>query len=202
MTSRWECLAAAAPERDRVILCSVLEILLVPALAKRALWPIQAVEAKNSEMEPVLTTVLSALVAGAAAKAKEVAGQAVSDSYDGLKSLLIRKLGKTGAVQSLEDEPESGPASEALAEALVKNGLAEDVELASRAETVIQALAEANTSGFSGAADIEIATVRGRLNATVENLSAEGRIKLGPVVAEQGDAAVRDFTAGTTPKNR
>ena len=58
--------------------------------------------------EPILTTVIAALVAGATAQAGKVASQAISDAYDGLKALIVRKLGgKTGAVQSVEDEPES-----------------------------------------------------------------------------------------------
>ena len=39
-------------------------------------------------MEPILTTILSALVAGAAAKAQDVASKTVSDAYDSLKALL------------------------------------------------------------------------------------------------------------------
>jgi len=152
-------------------------------------------------MEPILTAILSALVAGAAAKAKDVAGEAVANAYEGLKSLLIRKLGKSGAVQSVEDEPQSQPASAALAEALAQQGLARDAELAALAEEVERALAEAKAAEVPGAGDIEIQTVRGRMNATVEKLVAAGRINLGPVVAEQRDATVRDLTAGAPSKN-
>jgi hypothetical protein len=152
-------------------------------------------------MEPILTAIVSALVAGAAAKAKDVAAKAVSDAYDGLKSLLIRKLGKSGAVQSVEDEPESDSASATLAEAMAKQKLAQDAELASLADRLLRALHEAKTAGVRGAADIEIDTVRGRINATVDNLVAAGRIKLGPIIAEQGDATVRNLTAGSTSKN-
>jgi hypothetical protein len=52
-------------------------------------------------VEPILISIVSALVAGATAKAKDVASKAVSDAHDGLKSLLIRKLSKSGAVQSV-----------------------------------------------------------------------------------------------------
>jgi hypothetical protein len=151
-------------------------------------------------MDPVLTTILTALAAGATAKAKDLASKAVSDAYDGLKALLIRKLGKAGAVQSLEDEPDSEPAGTTLAEALAKKGLAEDTELAALAERVKQTLAEAKAAAVPGAGDIEIETVRGRINATVEKLVATGRIKLGPVIAETGDATVRDLSAGTDAK--
>ena len=65
----------------------------------------------------------------------------------------------------------------------------------------MRALHEAKTAGVPGVADIEIDTVRGRINATIDNLVAAGRIKLGPVIAEQGDATVRNLTAGATSKN-
>ena len=65
-------------------------------------------------MDPILTTILAALVAGAAAKAKDMASKGVSDAYDGLKALLIRKLGRGGVVQSVEDEPESEQATSRL----------------------------------------------------------------------------------------
>lgn len=51
-------------------------------------------------MEAVLGGIISALVAGAVAKASDVGGRAIADAYDGLKSLIIRRLGKSGAVQS------------------------------------------------------------------------------------------------------
>src|SRR6185437_5627089 len=136
-------------------------------------------------MEPILAAIVSALVAGAAAKAKDVAAKGVSDAYDGLKSLLMRQLGKSGAVQSVEDEPDSESASVTLTEAMAKQKLAQDTELASLADKLVRALHEAKTAGVPGVADIEIDTVRGRINATIDNLVAAGRIKLGPVIAEQ-----------------
>lgn len=111
-------------------------------------------------MDPILTTILAALVAGATAKAKDVASTAVSDVYDALKSLLIRKLGKRGAVQSVEDEPDSEPAILTLAEALAHRGLAKDAELAELAENLKQALQAArHISPERGRADVLIALV-------------------------------------------
>ena len=56
-------------------------------------------------MEPFLSGVIAALVAGATATAQDLASDAVKGAYQGLKRLLIQKLGKGGAVQSVEDEP-------------------------------------------------------------------------------------------------
>jgi hypothetical protein len=157
------------------------------------MWSRQNSKTGKWKMESILAAILAALVAGATAKAKDVATTAVSDAYDGLKSLLIRKLGKGGAVQSVEDDPESEPASATLAEAIAKQGLAKDAELATLAERMMGALAEAKASAGLGTADIEIETVHGRVNAIAERLAAVGRIKLGPVIADQGDATVRDL---------
>src|SRR5438045_457529 len=101
----------------------------------------------GESMEPILTTILAALTAGALAKSKDVASQAVIDAYDGLKSLIVRKLGKGGAVQSVEDEPESKTAHETLAEALAKNRLQADAELEQKAEQLKKALLEAKAAG-------------------------------------------------------
>jgi hypothetical protein len=151
-------------------------------------------------MEPILTTIVAALVAGAVAKAKDVGSEALADAYDGLKALIIRKLGKSGAVQSVEDEPESESAQATLAEALAKKELQSDADLKALAERLERAIADAKAAAVPGAGDIEIATVRGAVNTTVNKLVATGRIKLGAVVAETGDATVSDLSAGVDPK--
>lgn len=152
-------------------------------------------------MEPILTTILGALAAGAIAKSKDIASQALTDAYDGLKSLIIQKLGKGGAVQSVEDDPSSEKAQAALADALAKKQLHADTELREKAEQLDKMLAKAKATGVFGAADIEIELVRGRVNATVKNLVATGHIRLNSVVAETGDATVDNLQAGGTEKN-
>jgi hypothetical protein len=56
-------------------------------------------------------SVIGALAAGALAKA--VGGRAVTDAYDALCALIVRKVGKGGA------EPRSKTAQATLAEALI-----------------------------------------------------------------------------------
>jgi hypothetical protein len=67
-----------------------------------------------------LASIVGALAAGALAKAGDLGGRAVTDAYDALQALIVRKLGKGGAVQSVEDEPRSEPAQATLAEALTR----------------------------------------------------------------------------------
>ena len=75
-------------------------------------------EKEDNTLPWIQTSILATLVAGATAKAKDVASKPVSDAYNGLKILLIRKLGKGGAVQSVEDEPDSEPVAAAKGTAL------------------------------------------------------------------------------------
>jgi hypothetical protein len=145
-----------------------------------------------------LASIVGALAAGALAKAGDVGGRAVADAYDGLRALIVRKLGKGGAVQSVEDEPRSEPAQEALAEALTKAGLAADPELAQHAEALRTAI---DGDAGTGGAAIEVGDIFGKVNVLVSNLVATGRIKLGDIRADTGDATLTNLTAGAdSPK--
>src|SRR5205085_314367 len=96
------------------------------------------------------------LAAGALAKAGDVGGRGVTDAYDALRALIVRKLGKGGAVQSVEDEPRSEAAQAALAEALTTGGLGADPELARHAEALRAAVTGAPGTG---GADIEVGDI-------------------------------------------
>ena len=107
-------------------------------------------------MVEILASIVGALAAGALAKAGDIGGRAAVDAYDGLRALIVRKLGKGGAVQSVEDEPRSETAQAALAEALTKAGLAADPELAQHAEVLRAAVTE---GAGTGGADIEVGDI-------------------------------------------
>jgi hypothetical protein len=149
-------------------------------------------------MIEILTVVVGALAAGALAKVGDIGGRAVSDGYDALRALIVHKLGRGGAVQSVEDEPRSEPAQAALAEALTRAGLAADPELAQRAQA-LRATLEGVTG--TGEAAIEVGDVFGKVNVLVSNLVAAGHIKLGDIRADTGDATLTNLRAGAaSPK--
>ncbi len=58
-------------------------------------------------MEPVSTAIVSALVAGAVASFKGVASEAVTDAYKGLRTLIVDRYKRAGAVAALEEDPTS-----------------------------------------------------------------------------------------------
>jgi hypothetical protein len=149
-------------------------------------------------MEPVLSSIIGALVAGAVASAGKVGGKAVSDAYEGLKELIIGKLKKRGTVISVEEDPHSEVAQEALAEAIAKGGVAADPDLASSAKKLEELLSALPKS--DKAADIDVGNIRGKVNAVVDRLTATGRIKIGDLTAETGDARLTNLTAGIAPK--
>jgi hypothetical protein len=150
---------------------------------------------EDALMVESLVSIIGALAAGALAKAEGIGGRVVADAYDCLRTLIVRKLGKDGAVQSVEDEPRSEAAQAALAEALTQAGLVADPELAQRAEALRAAVGNALETG---GADIEVGDIVGKVNVLVNNLLATGRIRLGDLRAETGDATLTNLTAGTT----
>jgi hypothetical protein len=83
-------------------------------------------------MDPTIT-IMTAIVAGAAAASKDMAAQAVKDAYAGLKNLITRKFGDKadveGAIQGVEKKPASESRKGVLQEELeeAQAGQANDV---------------------------------------------------------------------------
>jgi hypothetical protein len=146
-------------------------------------------------MDPFLSGIIAALVAGATATAQDLASDAVKGAYQGLKRLVIQKLGKGGAVQSVEDEPDSEHAQATLIQALARTNLKSDEEIKA-STTKLEAALTAEVRDKPELGNINIQTVRGKVNALVQDLVARGSITLGPVLAETGDATVRGLSAG------
>jgi hypothetical protein len=102
-------------------------------------------------------------------------------------------------VQSVEDEPRSETAQAALAEALAKAGFAGVPEVMQLTEALRAAVAGAHGAGGS---DIQVGDIEAKVSVLINNLAASGRIKLGDIRAETGDATLTNLTAGaTTLKN-
>ncbi|MDH3317054.1 MAG: hypothetical protein OEN48_14385 [Betaproteobacteria bacterium] len=96
-------------------------------------------------MDPI-STILAALAAGAVAAAKETAGTAIKDAYEGLKSLIKKKFGDKNLVKAAVDAHASEPQpSEAiLRPALKEAAVDQDAELLAAAKAL---LAKADSDG-------------------------------------------------------
>src|SRR5512136_480243 len=94
-------------------------------------------------MDPISIIAL-ALVAGAAASAKDVAAKAVKDGYAGLKALIVRKFGGKGDVQNAVEQMEKKPDSEArqgmVKEELQTVGADKDEEVLKLAQALVELL--------------------------------------------------------------
>ena len=90
-------------------------------------------------MDPI-SLIVAALAAGASTALKDTAGEAVKDAYNGLKSLLKKKLGDKQAAQVAVEKHEEAPEvwEKPLEDELKKSGVAEDEELVKAAQSVMQ----------------------------------------------------------------
>ena len=90
-------------------------------------------------LEPITTTIVAALVAGAEAGATVVATQAITDSYNALKAAIAGKFSAIDIV-AFEKKPNSEARQEVLAEELEEAGADKDEELKAKAVALIDAV--------------------------------------------------------------
>jgi hypothetical protein len=91
------------------------------------------------EMEPVTVTMVTALAAGAAAAAKDVATTAIKDAYSGLKKLIVDRYQKAAPfVEAVEANPTSEPEQKVLLRQLQE--AEPDLEAKRQAVTLLDAL--------------------------------------------------------------
>jgi hypothetical protein len=132
-------------------------------------------------MEPITTTLVAALVAGAVAATKEVAGSAIVDAYNGLKALIARRFrgqpDLADALDKVEARPDSKPRQDMLQEELETARADQDAEIVKQARALLALIQE---QGGQAAASYR-AVVRG-----------SGAVAQGPgaVAAGQGGVAV------------
>ncbi len=97
-------------------------------------------------MEPVTTTIAAAVALGAAESLKDVAAEAVKDSWAALKKLIHDRYGKQedviDAVDYVTKKPEAAPRRQMLEAALTEAGADKDQELHQLAQQLLAALKE------------------------------------------------------------
>ncbi len=90
-------------------------------------------------MDP-LTLILTALTAGASASIQDTASQAIKDSYNGLKALILRKFSDQPKAQTALDEYRDDPDTyeKPLRKAISTSHLDQDEELLTAAQQVMK----------------------------------------------------------------
>ena len=87
-----------------------------------------------------ISLIITALVAGATAAAKDTAEQAVKDAYKGLKELIKNKFASEPKAQMVLEEHETDPETygAALKKKLIEAGLDKDAEIIKLAQELLE----------------------------------------------------------------
>jgi hypothetical protein len=89
-------------------------------------------------LDPIVTSIVTAVAAGAVSAFKDDATQAVKKAYAGVKALITGKYqGATSSLALLEEKPASDPRKATLAEVLEDAGAQHDAELVQHAAILI-----------------------------------------------------------------
>jgi hypothetical protein len=147
--------------------------------------------ALEGDVEPVTATIITALVAGATAAAKDVATAAVKDAYAALKRVISDRYAKTGPfVDAVVADPTSQPEQQMLAKQLDQACVANDDDLKARAQQLLDAVEKLRHEPKASA----LFDFEGLLKA--RNFELEDIRTIGAVLRVKGDAVfAEDFKA-------
>jgi hypothetical protein len=146
-------------------------------------------------MDPI-TVIVSAVVAGAAASAKDAVAQAVKDGYAGLRALIVRKFGQKAdvgdAVEGVERKPNSEARKAVLKEELEAAGAGQDADVVQQAQKLLELLKEQGmTAGVSYHAELHgsgaIAQGEGAVAAGERGVAVGGDVRDGVIVTGDGN---------------
>jgi hypothetical protein len=155
-------------------------------------------------MDPVTVTIVSALAAGAAAGATDVATNAIKDAYAGLKSLIVGRYGETSeAVDLVTANPASKARQAVLAEELEKTGAVGDGELKEAAQALLDAVSELRAKpGTDTVFDFDV--LHRARNVELEDIDAAGTVFRAREATLEGDFKAKGIRqklpGGTTEK--
>ena len=131
-------------------------------------------------MEPITSTILAALAAGATAAVKDTAGTAIKDAYQGLTALIRQRFaGKSHAdVVLTEHEKDPDTWKKPMEKALIESEVDQDEEIVLRARELLKLLTDAKQPGLqvygSGAA-----ADHGGVAAGQGGVAAGGNVSIG-----------------------
>ncbi len=98
----------------------------------------------------ILTPIVTAISAGAAASLKDTTTQAVKDAYAGIKALIQKKFGSKVSIDAFEQKPTSEAKKAALKEELEDAGAHNDSELFEALQKLVTLIKEKEPQGATG----------------------------------------------------
>jgi hypothetical protein len=142
----------------------------------------------------IASAVLTAIVAGATASAKDTASQAIKDAYAGLRRLLV-DVYKLTTVKSLDLDPKSSKARSEVIEEVSKSAVLSDKRILESLQSLTAALENESPARLADW-DINLGNIVSARNVLIEKFEAEGSIDIGDIEAKSGDVILRDLRAG------
>ena len=152
-------------------------------------------------MEPVTTSIVTALVAGAVAGLKPTVSQVIKDGYEGLKALIKRKYSQV-SIDQLEAEPTSKARRAVVEEDLQKTDAEKDPELLEQVKALLDAIQRQPPEVVS-AVGVDLEEIRGA-SLTIRDVTATGTGVRARQVETSGDIlieGVRGGRRGDAPPN-
>ncbi len=144
-------------------------------------------------MEPVTTSIVTALVAGAVAGLKPTVAQVIKDGYEGLKALIKRKYSHV-SLDQLEAEPTSKARRAVVEEDLQKTDAEKDPEVLQQVKILLDAI-QSQRPEVASAVGVDLEDIKGA-SLTIEDVIATGTGVRAEKVETSGDITIRGVRAG------
>jgi hypothetical protein len=143
-------------------------------------------------MDP-LTSIVTALVAGAAAALKPTVEQVIKDTYAGLKALITRKYA-TVNVDLLEQNPSSETRQAVVKEDLEKVAAAQDAEVLAQAQALLDTI-KTHAPATAAAIGVDLKDIEAA-SLTIADVIATGTGVKGEHLKTSGDIKIEKVRAG------
>lgn len=143
-------------------------------------------------MDP-LTSIVTALAAGAAAGFNSTVAQAVEDGYAALKALIRRKYAEVN-VDLIDQDPASEGRRTVVKEELLKTDAATDAELLRMAKALLDAI-QSQAVDAGGAIGVDLKEIRAA-SLTIDDIIAAGTGVKVEGAEVRGDVVIRQVRAG------
>ncbi len=151
-------------------------------------------------MDPIVSSIVAAVTAGAVAAGKDVASSAVKDAYGGLKQILTDAY-KATFFPGLEKNPTSQSIEGYAAEEIANSDAAKDEKVKKAAEKLLDEI-ERDTALHSALEKVGtvIRDLRAKRSIIIEQIDSSGGTLVENLTAEDGDINLGKITSGSGGK--